>query len=296
VSHAIVYRGAMIYAVAIGPDNTVYSTLRSAGETAIVRHTAQGASIAYETSDPLHGLWISPRGTIHAAGKKLHDNARGTFASVKHAVGECYALWGADDDHVYVGGDAGLQLRRGDTWTEVAVDDAGIFALGGTGADDVYAGGDDGVLRHFDGVKWRKLKLKGTSFIQGIACASRDEVLVITVAGDYQVFRGNARDGFKVIEKGDDEAYGVAPGPTVHAGWKLFRGGQEAAEVDPKRLMVKSGEFSTAMTSRGSRIVAGGISSVLVDDGRGFVAWPGPGETKPKAQPRPRKRASRTAS
>ena len=264
----------MIDAVALGPNGEVYSASRAKGKTAIVRHEPKRASRLFETSDQVRALWVSKSGVVHAAGKRHHTNRSGAFVTAKLGKGSTYALWGSGDDRLFAGGDAGLWELRDGAWRDVGIEGT-TFALAGSGADDLYAGGDESPLMHFDGKSWKKVALK-THLVQAIVCVAPDDVLVLGVSGGATAFRGNARTGFRVIGELNDEAYGIgegAGGVYVHQGFKLHRAFAEATEVEERWLMAKNGDFPTAMTSNGTRVVAAGGATVLVDDGDGFVPW-----------------------
>jgi hypothetical protein len=263
----------VIEAVALGPDGGVYSVTRHRGASHVVVHTAIEARPLYETADTLRGLWVSAASAIHAAGKKHHTNRGGTWHAVTTGASPIYALWGADDDDVFAGSADGEVVRwRGGAWARIAKLGGTIFGVHGTGATDVHVCGD-AVHAHFDGTAVTSRELPpGAHCLQAVCCAAGETWLCATSA----LYRGGARvAGF---DDGELYAIGVgAAGLFVQASARVLRldGDHFVVAHEGTALMVRNSDYATCMTGNGARVVAGGARSVLVNDGDGFVEWPG---------------------
>ena len=293
---------AMIEAVAIGPKDAVFSVFRSKGVSFVVAHTAKEAISLYETPDKLRALWVSASGAIHAGGKRYHTNASGTWLATK-APCELFALWGVDDD-VFAGGMGGEILRRkGGAWHELANVEQLVTSIHGLGASSVHFVGDD-LNGYFDGTSFTRDALpdgESSMFMQGVFCTSAAETWLCSSQGLY-VARGR-EPATKVASANNDETYGVglgAGGVFLHRGTELLRLEGETLVVvyeNEAALLAKQGVFSNCITSNGRRVVAGGVRSVLVEDGAGFVEWPGLAPARPVPEPKapPAKPNAKTA-
>jgi len=260
----------VIQAVAIGPDQQVYSTSRAKGSTHVVAHSPAAARSLYETKEALRALWIAADGTCHTGGKRYHTNRGGSWTSHATIISEIYAMWGAGDE-LFLGGANGVVLhgRAGD-WKHIASAMGSIYCITGTSARDVYIGGV-GYLAHFDGTNVETL-------------ASSDLYEAICVCGEaLWVSNGKAilSRSFAPLVTSEDALYGLGKGIGglfVHGGYQLHRlDGTQLSLVhdnEDKALMIKRGEYATCMASDGRRVVAGGSRSVLVEDGLGFAEWP----------------------
>jgi hypothetical protein len=272
----------VIEQLALAPNGDVYSIQKQK----IVRHTPAKAEVVFKTSDLLQAVWVSPGGVVHAAGTRYHTNRSGVFKSSPLAKITSQGLWGVDDDRLFAAGGHGLCQRRDGKWSWFSdVPQSSYYVLAGTGPTDVYtsAAGDreDGkeALLHYDGKAWNQIDNFEGCGVVSLVCMSKDEVLVLALFnGNSVVYKGNARDGFREIgklEDGDCGGVGRAGGALyLHAGRRLYRDFVEVTGVDEK-LLLKGGQWSLAMASNGTRVVAAGVSTVLVNDGDGFVAWPG---------------------
>ncbi len=292
----------MIEAVAIGPKDAVFSVFRSKGVSFVVAHTAKEAISLYETPDKLRALWVSASGAIHAGGKRYHTNASGTWLATK-APCELFALWGVDDD-VFAGGMGGEILRRkGGAWHELANVEQLVTSIHGLGASSVHFVGDD-LNGYFDGTSFTRDALpdgESSMFMQGVFCTSAAETWLCSSQGLY-VARGR-EPATKVASANNDETYGVglgAGGVFLHRGTELLRLEGETLVVvyeNEAALLAKQGVFSNCITSNGRRVVAGGVRSVLVEDGAGFVEWPGLAPARPVPEPKapPAKPNAKTA-
>jgi hypothetical protein len=280
----------VIEAVALAPDGRVYSITRARGVSYVVAHAADQARSVYETPDTLRGLWVSPSGAIHAAGKKHHTNASGAWASKPTNAAPIYALWGAADDDVFAGSADGELVRwRGGAWAAIAQLAETIFGVHGTGAGDVHVCGD-GLLAHFDGTAVTARDLpSGAHCLQAVCCSAAETWLCATSG----LYRHAGTRTARVAAWDDGELYAVgigAAGVFVQASAQVLRldGDHFVVAHDGAALMVKQAEYATCMTGNGSRVVAGGARSVLVNDGAGFVEWPAlelatpPRPSKPK--------------
>jgi len=111
----------------------------------------------------LRRVWVSPTGQVWTAGryKPLHGdredvvlrwNADGLHwekPAGKSFERTVYALWGADDEHVWVSSGGDLWFWDGSGWTEEATPShSSIRNIHGSGPDHVWAVGDNGLVLH----------------------------------------------------------------------------------------------------------------------------------------------------
>lgn len=277
----------MIHSVTLAADASVYSVERGGGLARVLSHTASKATCLYETKDKLAAVWASPSGALHAVGKSYHTNRTGSWSTTKLPVAG-FRIWGHSDDDLFVGGLDGALLRgRGEAWTTLA--ELGDLITGIAGGDGVAYVAGYGFLRRIVGDTIHEHAVAGNSspHLQDVICigaatyyCSTDSVFVETTA-----------ETKKLATIDDDELYGVGVGTSgvvAHAGSRLLRLADdrlvEYRTNDDNALMVQRATYSTAITSNGSRIVAGGARSVLVDDGDGLVEWPALGAPAAKAK------------
>lgn len=268
----------MISAVALGPAGAVFSVSREKGTSHVVANTRDGATSLYATPDKLESLWVSPEGNVHAAGKRYHTNVAGAWrASKLPEVG--FTMWGSSDEDLFLGGINGAILRRRDgAWTAIGNVGELVMGIHGIGAAPVYFVGSFAGIGIFDGATFSQQKSPGPGYWQNVLCASPQE---LWLCGTDQVC---LRDGAKarvVATINDRELYGIGVGTGgvfAHAGHQLLRQTGSTLEVvhdnENRALMVQRATYATCMTSNGTRVVAGGARSVLVEDGKGFVEWP----------------------
>jgi hypothetical protein len=291
----------MIEAVAVGVDGTVYSVFRVRGVSHVVHHTAEGARSVYESTEAMRGLWIAPDGVVHAGGKRHHTNASGAWKAGPTGGGAIYTMWGSDGD-VFAGTADGEVLRlRAGAWVKIGAVGGTIFGIHGTSARDVTIVGD-GVYARFDGASVATRKLPDNAYcFQSVYCLAGDDAWLCASSA---VFQRTAAGERQVASANDEELYGAVPGTAgviVHSGAQLWRLAVEdrrlidVSDALDSALMVKSGSTSTSIASNGARIAAGGVRSVLVDDGAGFVEWPGLAVAEPVKRAAPSPAAPRIA-
>lgn len=292
---------AMIEAVALGLDDSVYSVKRGGGASHVVANTKDAARSLYETSDKLDALWVSASGAIHAVGKRYHTNLGGTWRASKLPA-RAFAIWGTSDDDLYVGGvDGELMRRHAGTWTELANTGELVTAIDGAGSTVFFTGYFD-FVGVFAGTTLEERKWPG--HLQALYCASPDHLWLCATDAVYEVTSGAV---IKLVST-NDELYGVGVGSGgvfIHRGIELLRlDGDHLVEVrdnGDNALMEKRATYATRMTSNGRRVVAAGARSVLVEDGDGFVEWPALAQppvkapAKPKAAAKKSKRGTRRA-
>ena len=285
----------MIQAVAIGPDQLVYSTTRAKGSTHVVAHSPTAARSLFETKEALRALWVAADGCVHAAGKRYHTSRGGTWTSHTTGASDAYAMWGTADE-IFMGTADGqlLRSRAPDDWQQLAKIDGAIFAIAGTSGSDVHFGGE-GVLGHFDGTTAQLAEAPG-GIVQDFYVAG-GELWVCNGIG--VLHRAAPGAPFTALCTVSDEIYGLGKGLGgffIHGGHQLHRlDGNQLSLVhdnEDKALMMKRGEYATCMASDGRRVVAGGARSVLVEDGLGFAEWPALGgaakSNKKPAKPKPK--------
>lgn len=102
-----------------------------------------------------------------------------------------YKVWGTSSDDLYVVGEFGtIWHKKGADWMlesnpPIAV--STLFTVSGSSGSDVYAVGNFDVL-HSDGATWEKLAIDLTGSVNGVACASADEVAIVGFGGLKQRF------------------------------------------------------------------------------------------------------------
>ena len=270
----------MIEAVAIGPDQAVFSIARRKGESHVVAHSPAAARSLFQTKETLRALWIAEDGTCHAAGKRYHTNRGGTWTSHATTIGETFAIWGTADE-VFLGSDEGELVRgRPDSWQHIGQPLDSVLCIHGASASDVYIGGIGG-LSHFDGKQLSPPEPPDDTYAVAGLQAARGELWLCTAAAVFH--RSGPSESLRCVARLDDdgELYGFGKGvggAFVHRGSQLLRVDPDRLSLvhdnEEKALMVKNGEYATCMTSNGRRVVAGGARSVLVEDGLGFAEWP----------------------
>jgi len=267
----------MIEAVALGPDGAVFSVSRAKGVSRVLAHAPRAAAVLYETKEKLTSLWVSPTKTVYAGGKKLHfGGAKGAWQTAK-LPHDAFSMWGASDDELFIGSDAGAVSRRAKgAWTSLGDLGDVVTCIAGTSARDVFFTGFFEGVRHYDGERMTtRFPIDQTQGMRLGASAT----WVCTCDALYVVEAGGAP---REVASFDDEAYGVGVGTGgvfVLAPAEILRvsaGGavEVARDNADKALMKKGGEYSTAITSDGTRVVVGGVDAVLVHDGRSFSVWP----------------------
>lgn len=269
----------MISAVSVDANDAVYSAKRLGTASFICANTNTAATPLYKTTDSIYSLHVSPSGAIHAIGKaRYHTNAGGAWRSTKFAPTNGSAIHAITDDDIVVGTMKGLVLRSTDggaTWLEVANVNCYV-----TDINSSYVM-SHGVLGRLDGNTLTKL-VERASFV-----GMHEGTDVIWLCGNKSVHQLKGSTLVTIVEctNLDSSLYGIGVGTAgvfVHAGYEVSRvaGNQLACARDnaDKALMVKNATYSTAIASNGTRVVAGGARSVLVEDGKGFIEWPELGE------------------
>jgi len=102
-----------------------------------------------------------------------------------------YKVWGTSSDDLYVVGEVGtVWHKKGADWvleSNPPLAASTLFTVAGSGKSDVYAVGNFDVL-HSNGAKWEKLPIQLTGSVNGVACASPDEVAMVGFGGFKQRF------------------------------------------------------------------------------------------------------------
>jgi hypothetical protein len=272
----------MIEAVALGPKGAVYSAMRMKGASHVIAHDAKRATSLYSTKDQLRAMWVSASGVIHAAGKRHHTNLGGEWRSAKLGGEPIFGMWGSADDDVIAGSRGGELLRlQGGKWIEIAKLPDTIYAVHGTAQDNVVVGGE-GVFARYDGAKLAPIaKPAGVTCLHGLV-ADGDE---LWFCSPDRLFRQGAKGKAVRVAELDDgsEMYAIGIGKAgvfvQSVGGVRSLAGKRLVEVELEAAAVsqaRTASYSTSMTSNGQRVVAGGVRSVLVNDGKGFVEWPAP--------------------
>ncbi|AKU95593.1 hypothetical protein AKJ09_02257 [Labilithrix luteola] len=185
------------------------------------------------TNDVLRRLWASPSGALWIASENGHVHTSApvtwpaptqpgldiesllsgmsftstTLPPSREAGGRptLGALWGIDDDNVYVAASGGAIYQwNGREWRLAFVADAEIRAFGGTGPADVHAVGEKGTLLHFDGNAWSSQAVpdavSASDTFTGCRVATDGSMLVSSMGG--RVLKGSSA-GWVVLGQDD---------------------------------------------------------------------------------------------
>jgi hypothetical protein len=131
-----------------------------------------------------------------------------TIALPKDVEGRSlYKVWGTSSDDLYVVGEAAtIWHKKGPDWileSKSPLATGTLFTVAGSGADDVYAVGSFDVL-HSDGETWEKQAIELTSGVNGVACTSATEAMIVGFGGSKQrLVAGQWIDDFLEEPHGD---------------------------------------------------------------------------------------------
>lgn len=94
------------------------------------------------------------------------------------AVGPMNALWGIDDDNMFVAGSNGqIYAWNGLGWTPQTTNTtAELLDVGGTSPTDVWAVGVDGTILHFDGTAWTTHESGTLATLESVWAAAPNDV------------------------------------------------------------------------------------------------------------------------
>lgn len=128
-----------------------------------------------------------------------------------------YKVWGTSSDNLYVVGEAGtIWHKKGANWileSNPPLATGTLFTVAGSSANNVYAVGTFDVL-HSDGTKWEKQEISLTSSVNGVACLSAEEAILVGFGGSKQrLVEGVWTDDFIEEPHGD-----------LHAAWADGKG------------------------------------------------------------------------
>lgn len=196
------------------------------GEKGRITHWDGGAfkEFTSNTTATLFGVWAaSPTdawavgGTPEGGSTKpndilLHwDGVSWTPAPVPTPAGRTFfKVWGIASDNLYVVGEAGTVWHRtGTTWnTEAAGAHGTLLTVFGCSATEVYAVGSRDVLRS-DGKTWTAMNVSLTNDVNGVACGSPGDVVIVGSGGMKQRLTSGAWQ--------DD--FGTVPYSDLHGAW-----------------------------------------------------------------------------
>lgn len=123
-----------------------------------------------------------------------------------------FKIWGTSADDLYVVGEGGIIWHRTHAGFTLESDgdltSATLFTVNGCGPGEVYAVGGREVLKRSGGA-WQKLETTFGNNVNGVACASSGEVVVVGFGGQKQRLTGGVWvDDFLAPPSGD-----------LHAAW-----------------------------------------------------------------------------
>lgn len=202
--------------------------------------------------------------------------------------GDLWWVYAIDDDVYFAGSDAHVLRLRDGAFERMSTPGLGkhiVFGLWASSPDDVYAvggvAGRNGFVWHYDGSEWVELDLpdtlplddnRDTPQLFKVTGASPDDIWVVGDAG--VVLRGNAADGFELVESGTDErlftAYAV-PDRVIAVG-----GASNAVAVDlldePMAVAPEGAPLlqGVHIDERGATWAVGGQGRIYEDRGAGF--------------------------
>jgi hypothetical protein len=148
---------------------------------------------------PDAGVRFGSRGHMtHVRQIGSHLFACGHNGQVYKRVGD--NSWIAIDSEIY----KSIDYTSGDTskLLNAMLGQRVLNCIDGSSEADVYTVGDDGYMAHFDGKKWKEIKLKTTEHLQWIRCYSPTEAWACGFNGTLLV--GNVISGFRDVSTIDD--------------------------------------------------------------------------------------------
>lgn len=196
------------------------------GEKGRITHWDGSAFKEHASGTPvtLFGVWASSptdawavggtpgAGTSQPNDVLLHwDGAAWTPSAVPATQGRTFfKVWGTSADNVYVVGEAGtIWHRTGTTWNaETNPAHGTLLTIHGCSATEVYAVGGRDVLRS-DGKTWTAMTPTLTNDVNGVACRSPGELVVVGGGGSKQRYTSGAWQ--------DD--FGTVPYSDLHGAW-----------------------------------------------------------------------------
>lgn len=128
-----------------------------------------------------------------------------------------YKVWGLSSENLYVAGEYGtIWHKKGPDWileSNPPLATGNLFTVAGSSASDVYAVGSFDVL-HFDGKTWEKQDISLTNGVNGVACTSAEEAIIVGFGGSKQRFV----EGIWIDEFAEE------PHVDLHAAWADGKG------------------------------------------------------------------------
>ena len=157
----------------------------------------------------LHDVWGSSSNNVFAVGKRQYRRSGTRFPLILHYDSQCSSdsrecwrkvelpdsldlervsftsVWGSAADDVYVGGGSGrghmLLHYDGTGWQEQTFPRGNgvIWGLWGTAADDIVAATSSGMVAHYNGTEWSRIKLPDSAPIFDIWGAGSDRLFAV---------------------------------------------------------------------------------------------------------------------
>jgi hypothetical protein len=182
------------------------------------------------TTATLYGVWAAAPDDVWAVGGTpdagtsgpndvvLHfDGSVWTAGAGPQALGRAFfKVWGTAADDLYVVGEAGtVWHRHGGEWTlesNPPLATGTLLTVNGCGSDDVYAVGNEDVL-HSDGTAWTRVGVTLTNSVNGVACATPGNVVIVGSGGLKQrLADGQWHDDF--MDEPHTDLHGAWADPT----------------------------------------------------------------------------------
>lgn len=171
-----------LYVLVVVNSNPMDTTTIGSGIGTIdVRNDSISYHPVWDIQSWLTSLWMSPSKIIYATSVdgflwRFQLGKKKSLTQIPICPSNALnALWGTDDETLFVGGANGFlaQVRNGKVYQHKDMNSlsGNITNIFGRSRDDVYAVGDNGVVVHHDGEHWRRLPPVTKRKLLGGLCA-----------------------------------------------------------------------------------------------------------------------------
>lgn len=148
-----------------------------------------------ETRVDFNDHWISPSGTLWAAGGRLGGSwwywyRNNHWRVTSNEFGEITSMWGLADDDFWFATSENYLHWDGDSWTEHGAPAGTIHDIFGFDNYDIWAAGERGTIQHWDGVEWRTQRAPTAETLRAVWGPDRDQVWAVGEGGTILQFDG----------------------------------------------------------------------------------------------------------
>jgi uncharacterized protein YjdB len=183
-------------------------------------------------------------------------------------VSQLLGVWGASEDDVFMGGDAGIILHfDGTSWSQMSnPSSVQVWDFWGTSGSDVFAVGGGGIV-HYDGVQWSTMTTPATS-LRGVWGAAPNDVFAVGTGGSIVHYNGTdwipqnsgtTEDLYAVWGSAGSDVYAVGDNGTI-----LQHDGTGWATMTTPTAVVLTGIWGTL---NNDIYAVGGSGTILRYDG-----------------------------